>query len=374
MVSSMNPPPDSQIRRIIEKTTRAEQLTRKEILILLGLKGKEQLHTLFQAARNLREQYFGNQVFLYGFLYTSTYCRNDCGFCYYRRSNSNSLRYRKTEEDIIEASVLLAETGVHLIDLTMGEDPLYYSDSQRGFDSFVRIISAIKRETGLPVMVSPGRVPLPIIQEFKKAGVAWYACYQETHNRHLFKKLRPGQSYKNRLEAKIQAHKMGVLIEEGLLCGVGESMEDVADSIKVMQELDADQVRVMRFVPRKGTPMENIEPSSPLWEMKIIACLRIIFPDRLIPATLDVDGLGGLAQRLKAGANVVTSLVPPGQGLAGVAQSTLDIDEARRTSSSVSEVLERVGLKSATIREYQSWIQNRQLQIKERMKGGELCE
>ena len=80
--------------------------------------------------------------------------------------------------------------------------------------------------------------------------------------------------------------------------------------------------------------------------------MRLALPDRLIPASLDVDGLSGLKQRLDAGANVITSLVPPGQGLAGVAQSSLDIEEGNRTAGSARRILEENELRAATLEEY----------------------
>jgi methylornithine synthase len=126
-----------------------------------------------------------------------------------------------------------------------------------------------------------------------------------------------------------------------------------------MGSLDADQVRAMNFVPRKGTPMESHPAPDPLQELLIIALMRLVFPDRLIPATLDVEGLAGLKRRLEAGANVVTSIVPPQQGLAGVAQSSLDIDDARRTTASVLPVLETCGLRAAALDEYRTWIEER---------------
>ena len=87
--------------------------------------------------------------------------------------------------------------------------------------------------------------------------------------------------------------------------------------------------------------------------------MRLLFPDRLIPASLDIVGLGGLKERLNAGANVITSLVPPGEGLAGVAQSSLDIDDARRTVDSVEPILMACGLAKATKAEYRRWIKDR---------------
>ena len=76
-----------------------------------------------------------------------------------------------------------------------------------------------------------------------------------------------------------------------------------------METLHASQVRAMTFRPQCGTPMANWREPDPLDELRTIATFRICFPDRLIPASLDVDGLQGLRARLDAGANVVTSVI-----------------------------------------------------------------
>jgi methylornithine synthase len=192
------------------------------------------------------------------------------------------------------------------------------------------------------------------------AGAVWYACYQETHSRSLFKKLRPGQDYHNRMQSKVDAHHLGLLVEEGLLCGVGETPDHIAQSMDVMKKLEADQMRVMNFVPQPGTPMAKQPPPDPLREILIAAVMRLVFPDRLIPASLDVEGIAGLKSRLNSGANVVTSIVPPGEGLVGVAQHSLNIEDGERTTASVKDVLKRVGLEPAGREEYQNWIHRRQ--------------
>ena len=344
----------------LAKAEEGEILSKKEITFLLGMKDNEQIDRLFQAARHLRRKHFGNAVFLYGFIYASTYCRNDCRFCFFRRSNTQSRRYRKATPKIVAAARGLADAGVHLIDLTMGEDPSLFDTTGTGFDRLIDLVESIRKTTELPVMVSPGVMSPNILARLAEAGASWYACYQETHQRRLFDRLRPGQDYDLRLESKLNAHDLGLLIEEGLLCGAGETNLDIAESMAVMRRLDADQVRVMNFVPQPGTPMEKRTPAEPLKEMLISAVMRLLFPNRLIPASLDVDGLAGLKQRLNAGANVVTSIVPPGEGLAGVAQHNLDIEEGRRTIASVMKVLEACELRSARIEEYLAWIRSRQ--------------
>ncbi len=322
-----------------------------------------QREALFQAARELRRRHFGDRVFLYGFVYLSTFCRNDCRFCWYRRSNPACRRYRKSEQEVLEACTRLAASGVHLVDLTLSEDPLLRTP--QGLEVLARLTARVKEATGLPLMLSPGVVPAEALRQLKRAGADWYACYQETHSRKLFRRLRPAQSYGARMRAKRAARDAGLLLEEGVLCGVGEGPRELAASARAMARLGAQQVRAMSFVPHPGIPLagqRRDEPQRESWELRelaAIAALRLAFPDRLIPASLDVHGLAGLERRLTAGANVVTSLIPPGQGLAGVAQSELDIEEGRRTVGEVREVLARCGLQAATGTQYAEWLGQR---------------
>ena len=152
--------------------------------------------------------------------------------------------------------------GVHLIDLTMGEDPALFADGDKGFQRLAHICRQVRQETGLPVMISPGVMPEHALKMLAEAGVTWYACYQETHNRTLYSRLRAGQDFEERMDAKRTARKLGMLIEEGLLTGVGESLDDLATSMEMMAALDAHQVRVMTFVPQAGTPMVDVFPSE----------------------------------------------------------------------------------------------------------------
>ncbi|MGN0702929.1 MAG: methylornithine synthase PylB, partial [Lentihominibacter sp.] len=172
----------------------------------------------------------------------------------------------------------------------------------------------------------------------------------------LFETLRINQSYDERMHAKLYAKEKGMLIEEGLMAGIGESFEDIADSLIKMGEIGASQVRVMSFVPQEGSPMENVETPDRMIELKIIALMRIMYPWALIPTSLDVDGIAGLEARLNAGGNVVTSIIPPRTGLAGVAQNSMDVDDGGRTVEEVKKILEHMGLEAATAEEYRRYI------------------
>ncbi len=351
---------DRELDAILRRALDGNRPDTDEVRLLLSIRRDDQLARLFETARQLRHRFFGSSVFLYGFVYFSTYCRNNCRFCHFRISNRQIQRYRKSDAEIIDAAGRLADAGVHLIDLTMGEDPRYLEDGKAGYRHLAGLVRRVKDETGKAVMISTGVMPEKALTDLAHAGADWYACYQETHNRALFGQLRPGQDFDVRRQAKINAHRAGLLVEEGLLAGVGETLEDISTSIDAMQRLDADQVRIMTFVPRDSIPLKSDPKADDLRERVTLAVMRLVFPDRLIPASLDIDGQNGLEKRLAAGANVITSLILPGEGLAGVAHRRLDIEDARRTPDGIFPVLDKCGLAPAPLTDYQDWMERRQ--------------
>jgi len=358
------PRADFNLTRILNCLQNGHPIEKNEIKTLLGLSDPEEIDLLFEAARNVRTQYFGTKIFLYGFLYFSTHCRNNCRFCQYRQSNKRLPRYRKTQTQILTAAREMADAGVHLIDLTMGEDPELYSSGTSGFKRMVNMVKIIQKETKLPLMVSPGILPDDVLMELSSIGISWYACYQETHNKTLYKNMRYGQGFEKRVAKKQLAKNNGMFIEEGILTGIGETLDDLTDSIIWMKDFSVDQARVMTFVPQAGTPMAKTIPQDSLKELIIIAVMRLVLPDRLIPASLDVGGLDGLKTRLDAGANVVTSIVPPQKGLAGVANHSLDIEDSRRTLKHILPILKTCGLEPALREEYQDWVADRHNTLK----------
>ena len=196
---------------LLSRIKAEETLSTAEITFLLNLQDEDQIRALFQEARDLRQNYFGNKIFIYGFIYASTYCRNDCRFCLFRRSNLQPKRYRKSKQEIVAAAMRLADSGVplidlrlttiepvdipeilrvageaapkltrlvvRLVDLTMGEDPDIFNSDGAGFDRLVDLVASLQKKTGLPIMVSPGVVPADVLQQLAAAGAVWYACY-----------------------------------------------------------------------------------------------------------------------------------------------------------------------------------------------------
>lgn len=345
----------SKIDEILNKALDGKPISKKDALSLIKVNDIEFLYEILKASYEICKKKFNNTVFAYGFLYFSTYCRNDCAFCNYRSSNTLPARYRKSPEEIVEEASRMKKSGLHLIDLTMGEDPVVYK--MGGWSSLFETIKKVKDEVGIPIMVSPGAIFHEQISSLRSTGADWLAVYQETYNRLLFKKLRINQDFDYRLKVKRIAKKYGFLIEDGILIGVGESEQDWVEAIYSMKDLGVHQMREMGLVPQKNTPMQNFISPSMLDEMKVIALMRLISPHALIPASFDVDGVKGLQLRIMAGANVVTSLIPPKSGLVGVANANLDIDSGVRTLEGVTPYLSKIGKCVASLDYYLNWME-----------------
>lgn len=341
------------LENLTEKALENKPLSAEELRYLLNIEDEDKIELLKHGARHIRSHFFGDIVFLYGFLYFSTHCRNYCSFCNFSANHSMD-RYRKTRDEILKISEGLAASGVHLLDLTMGEDLFYLKNNGKKLEETVNDVLQL---TNLPIMVSPGVVESGLLRKFARLGVSWYACYQETYSPSLFKKLRAGQSFKRRLLVKQMAKRMRLLVEDGMLLHVGESVEDILLSIQSMHILGAQQVRVMTYVPPKIYGICR-QKKHHLNEEMLIAILRYAFPDKLIPASLDVEGIAGLTSRLMAGANVISSIVPPKSGLNGVSQTTLDIEDGKRTVENVKTVLKELGLQAAKQDFYKAWLYN----------------
>lgn len=344
-MSATTTPRADVVRALCSRALEGETLDVDALETLLAVDDARLAGEVFAAAREARARHFGDGVFLYGFVYFSTYCRNECAFCYYRADNPVSPRYRKSLDEVVEICAGLAASGVDLLDLTMGEDPLLHGEP--GYGALLDLVRAVRSATGLPVMVSPGVLPATALRDLRAAGADWYALYQETHTPELYARLRLGQEFAARVAARQAARAAGLLVEDGMLTGLGDAPVDRARSVAAMRDAAWEQVRVMTFVPQEGTPLAHVRPAGDLAELLTIAVLRLALPDRLIPASLDVDGIRGLERRLAAGANVVTSIVPPTTGLAGVSNPVLDIEEGQRTVAGVLPHLEHLGLRPA---------------------------
>ncbi|WP_440952812.1 methylornithine synthase PylB [Methanococcoides sp. FTZ1] len=339
---------NKDLENYAEKIIAGSQLSDDDIRSLLETGSPDEIEKLHYVARHIRDHFFGNKVFMYSFVYFSTHCKNKCAFCYYRNSNEIE-RYRLDPEDIRKICQVIKTEGVHMVDLTMGEDPHFHNKPER----LAEIVRIVKEEVGKPIMVSPGVVDDDTLELLKENGANFLALYQETYDMELYRQLRVDQSFEGRINSRNHAKKMGYCVEDGILAEVEPDTESMLISLRGLATSNPDMVRVMTFLPQQGTPLEGKEVKGCDSELKIISILRLMYPEKLIPASLDLEGIDGMVHRLNAGANVVTSIISSNSSLEGVVNYDREHAERDRDVRSVVARLKTMGMEPAQQSEFE---------------------
>ncbi|MCD4800962.1 MAG: radical SAM protein, partial [Methanococcoides sp.] len=193
-----------------EQLISGSEISDENLREMLQISDPDEMEKLHYVARHIRDNFFGNKVFMYSFVYFSTHCKNNCAFCYYNRENDIE-RYRLTLEDIKKICQVLKTEEIHMVDLTMGEDPYFHNNPER----LVELVRTVKEEVGKPIMVSPGVVDNETLMLLKENGADFLALYQETYDKELFGKLRVEQSFEERINSRNHAKRIGYCVEDG---------------------------------------------------------------------------------------------------------------------------------------------------------------
>ena len=110
------------MKRLIDKLHQEQMLTAEEFHRLLANRSEETDQYARELANQVRQEVYGNKIYVRGLIEFTNYCKNDCYYCGIRRSNQNAQRYRLTEEDILECCRQGYELGFRTFVLQGGED------------------------------------------------------------------------------------------------------------------------------------------------------------------------------------------------------------------------------------------------------------
>ena len=81
------------VRRVIAKSLSKEALTVEETAVLLGAESPALVEEIFEAARTLKREVYGNRIVFFAPLYVGNFCVNDCKYCGFRRSLTTAVRH-----------------------------------------------------------------------------------------------------------------------------------------------------------------------------------------------------------------------------------------------------------------------------------------
>ena len=115
------------IKQLIHTLQHTHQLQPEQMQTLLTAAFSDAVirAELAQAAQQTAQAVFGNKIYIRGLIEFTNYCRNDCYYCGIRRSNTEAVRYRLTEEQILSCCEQGYALGFRTFVLQGGEDLIY---------------------------------------------------------------------------------------------------------------------------------------------------------------------------------------------------------------------------------------------------------
>ncbi len=201
-----------EVREIIAKSLSKEPLTVPETAKLLTIQQPELWEEVFDAARRLKRDVYGNRIVLFAPLYIGSECTNDCVYCAFRRSNPNVVRRTLSPDDIESQVCHLLDRGHKRLVLVFGEHPRY---SPEFIADCVRQVYAVKRPRANIRRVNINAAPLDHegFATVKAAGIGTYQIFQETYHHETYTKVHPRNTRKGdylwRLDALSRAMEAG---------------------------------------------------------------------------------------------------------------------------------------------------------------------
>lgn len=188
--------PDSgQVRDLIAKSLGKQALSIEETAILLRAEKPELVEEIFEAARELKRQVYGNRIVLFAPLYIGNDCVNDCYYCAFKQSNTQVIRRTLEAEEIRKQVEALENKGHKRLILVFGEHPRYDADY---IADCVREVYQVKVGHGEIRRVNINAAPLDHegFRKVKEAGIGTYQIFQETYHHETYARMHPPHTRK----------------------------------------------------------------------------------------------------------------------------------------------------------------------------------
>ena len=224
-------------------------------------------------------------------------CRDTCSYCTYKKELSD-----------IDLSILTKDQAIHIARLgkrlkctealiVTGERPeqkypefkewLKKYDCSSTTEYIEQISNLILEETGLLPHTNAGTLNYDELSVLKKSNVS-LGCMLETASDRLSGKnmpheFAPSKNPKARIRVLENAGKLKIPITTGLLIGIGESLEEIIDSLIVIREINQkygniQEIIMQNHLPKSNTKMRNFLPPSHDLFLLTISLARIIMP------------------------------------------------------------------------------------------------
>ena len=278
-------PPNQRVLEVIQKARGTKGLTLKEVGCLIN-SGNETLPQLFETAKFIKNQIYGERLVFFAPLYVSSFCVNDCAYCGFHLQNK-APRKKLTLEEIKQQTEILVDMGHKRLLLEFGEDP-----KNNPIDYVVEVIKTIYatkvgRGEIRRVNVNLAATSIDDYKKLKATGIGTYQLFQETYHYDTYQNLHhgPKADFIRQLTAHDRAFEAGIDdLGIGVLFGLYDWRFEALALVAHAEYLDKTHgvgphtISVPRFRP---APTVNFRPPWPVSDedfLKLIAILRLAVP------------------------------------------------------------------------------------------------
>ena len=277
------------IDQIIAKARLKKGLSHREASVLLACTLDEKNHEVYELAREIKRDFYGDRIVMFAPLYLSNYCVNGCLYCPYHAKNHHIPRKKLTQDEIRAEVIALQAMGHKRLALEAGEDPVhnpleYILESIHTIYSIQHKNGSIRR-----VNVNIAATTVENYRKLKEAGIGTYILFQETYHKESYEHLHPTgpkSNYAYHTEAHDRAMEGGIDdVGLGVLFGLELYRYEFAGLLMHAEHLEA----VFGVGPHtisvpRVCPADDIDPgefdngiSDEIFE-KIVACIRVAVP------------------------------------------------------------------------------------------------
>ena len=308
--SSATPPKSplsTAMRRALKRADDGKTLDPSEVEVLLSASG-EALTSLMATAARVRDQGLADAgrsgIVTYSkkvFIPLTRLCRDRCHYCTFATTPGRVHAPYLSPDEVLEIARQGAALGCKEALFTLGDAPEDRWDAaqtwleEAGYDSTLDYVRAmairVLEETGLLPHLNPGVMSWQDLQRLKPVAPSM-GMMLETTSRRLFEEKgqphfgSPDKDPAIRLRVLEDAGRSNVPFTSGLLIGIGENLEERADSIFALRRIarqygGIQEVIIQGFRVKPDTAMRN-DDDVPLDEwLAAIAVTRIVLGPRM---------------------------------------------------------------------------------------------
>lgn len=276
------------VREIVARSLAKEPLDPREAAVLANADDPEQIELIFEAARQLKRDVYGNRIVLFAPLYVGNECVNECRYCAFRQSNTAVSRRTLNDATLRQQVLALEGVGHKRLILVFGEHPDYDADF---IAQAVKTVYATCRGRGMIRRVNINAAPLDEegFRRVHEAGIGTYQIFQETYHHETYAHVHPAGTRKSdylyRLNALDRAMRAGCDdVGIGALFGLYDWRFEVLGLVRHAQHLQEQfgvgphTISFPRLRPALGTRHDPRWLVSDRDFARAIAILRLAVP------------------------------------------------------------------------------------------------